>query len=408
MPTVIEHLSKPIDRASLTVFRVAFGLLMFVGVVRFFAYGWIDAFYTTPRYFFTYPGFDWVKPWPAPFMHVHYALMGLAALGIAFGRYFRASAISFTLLFAYAELIDKTNYLNHYYYVTLVAALMALMPLGGKRQSVPAWCLYLLRFQAAIVYIFAGIAKLNYDWLIQAQPLRIWLGARSEYWGVLDQAWVAYVASWAGAIFDCFVVPALLWRRTRPFAFAAVIVFHVCTWMLFDIGLFPWLMIASAMLFFAPDWPRRQRIVLAPEGRRVPAFAVAAMVLYCAVQVALPLRRHFYEGETLWTEEGFRFAWNVMLIEKAGVASYEVKEPSTGKSWHVEPTDTLTPWQAKMFATQPDMLVQFAEHLRDDACRRGVRDPEVFIRSAVSFNGRARRPMFPADESLVGRASPCP
>ena len=31
-----------------------------------------------------------------------------------------------------------------------------------------------------MVYVFAGLAKLNADWLLDAQPLRIWLAARSD------------------------------------------------------------------------------------------------------------------------------------------------------------------------------------------------------------------------------------
>ncbi len=405
--TLRAKLARPVDRASLDVFRIAFGTLMCVGALRFFVHGWIDLFYKQPTFFFTYPGFSWVKPWPGLGMSLHYAAMAVAAACIALGVRYRLATVIFAFLFLYAELIDKTNYLNHYYYVTLVAFLLALMPLGrGGENTVPAWCLYLLRFQAGVVYFFAGVAKLNADWLLHAQPLRIWLAARSE-WPIIGPYFelesVAFLASWAGAAFDLFVVPALLYRKTRKLAFVAVIVFHVFTYSLFDIGLFPWLMIVSATLFFSPSWPRRSLVVTMPSVARspVPRWAVALMAVYCAVQVSVPLRRHFMNGETLWTEEGFRFAWNVMLVEKAGTATFEVLDPSTGKRWYVDPLETLTPLQARMMATQPDMIVQFAEHLGDEARRKGIAQPQVFVSSAVAFNGRTRRALFAKDENLL-------
>src|SRR6185369_4772318 len=126
--------------------------------------------------------------------------------------------------------------------------------------TVPAYCVYLLRFQLGVVYFFAGIAKLNGDWLLRAQPLRIWLAARADLpilGGFLAEPWVAWTASWAGAFFDLTIVGFLLLPRTRRAAFVAVVVFHVATGLLFPIGMFPWIMVAAATVFFAPDWPTR-------------------------------------------------------------------------------------------------------------------------------------------------------
>ncbi|MEJ7604420.1 MAG: HTTM domain-containing protein, partial [Kofleriaceae bacterium] len=108
------RLHEPVDAASLAVFRMVFGALMLVAVIRFFAHGWISDYYATPTHFFSYDGFAWVKPWPGVGMYVHFAVMGVLAICIAIGFHYRASVALFGLAFAYAHLIDKTNYLNHY------------------------------------------------------------------------------------------------------------------------------------------------------------------------------------------------------------------------------------------------------------------------------------------------------
>ena len=121
--------------------------------------------------------------------------------------------------------------------------------------------------QLGLVYVFAGLAKLNDDWLFHALPLGLWLPAHTGLPLVgpfLDVAVVAFAASWAGALFDLTIVGWLSWSRTRPFAYAAVVVFHGITAVLFPIGMFPWIMIASTLIFFGYDWPDR---ILARAGR---------------------------------------------------------------------------------------------------------------------------------------------
>ncbi|ATB28392.1 HTTM domain-containing protein [Melittangium boletus] len=410
------RLFAPVDPASLVAWRVLFGLLMAVAVARFFAYGWIEEHYLAPRVLFPFAGLEWIRPWPREGMYAHFVLMGLGALGIASGVAYRPSALLFLLTFTYAHLIDRTYYLNHYYFISLVGLVMVCLPLGsvGKREHVPAWWLWLLRAQVGLVYVFGGVAKLKSDWLLHAQPLKIWLGASTDLpvlGRFFEWPWVPHAFSIAGALFDLGVVPALLWRRTRPFAFAAVVVFHVITRLLFPIGMFPWVMISGALLFFPPDWPRRlaawarrkprqERVPEAVPARRAwtgPALALT----FLAVQCLLPLRHLLYPGDVMWTEEGFRFSWNVMLMEKDGVAEFRVSEPTTGKWWVVSPGKYLSPYQVKMMATQPDMLLTFAHYLAQDFAERGHPDVEVRVNAFASLNGRPRQRLVDPEVNLA-------
>ena len=271
---LVQAATEPVPAGSAAVFRIAFGLLGVAMVLRFVANGWISEVYVEPAHHFSYYGFGWVRAWPGWGMHAHFALLGLASLGVALGYRYRLSIAAFFLLFTYIELIDKTTYLNHYYFVSLMSLLMVFLPLhrswsldarrgpiAQRPSTIPRGVLWMLRAQIGLVYVFAGIAKLNPDWLLHADPLRIWLYNTTDTPLIgffVRETWMAYAMSWAGAFFDLTIVGWLLWRKSRPFAYVILVAFHVATGVLFpSIGMFPWIMIGATLLFFDPDWPAR-------------------------------------------------------------------------------------------------------------------------------------------------------
>ena len=428
----------PVDGASAAAFRIIFGLLAFAGVARAFARGWIDDLYIQPAHHFNYLWFEWVQPLPGWGMYALFAALGVLGIFIAAGYRFRLSVILFFIGFTYIELIDKVTYLNHYYWLSLVSFLMIFMPLNGaasvdarrnpalRRDRAPAWVVWVLRGQIGVVYLFAGIAKLNPDWLLDAQPLRIWLyqhGDLPMVGALLRQAWVAYAMSWGGAFFDLTIVGWLLWGRSRLIAYLILVIFHIATWALFpQIGMFPWLMIGATLIFFSPDWPRRVMGVVSGQSSAARKSAVsddryieshkaatdswrrAAMVglaLFALAQVVIPLRHLAYPGNVRWNEEGYRFSWRVMLSEKVGSVQYRVSHSASGQAWLVAPDDYLTPLQTERMAIHPDMILQTAHFIADDFAERGYRDVEVRADAFVSMNGRANRRLVNPDVDLA-------
>jgi hypothetical protein len=412
MTAIRRQLGQPVDAASLAVFRIGFGALMLLAVLRFFWHGWIFEDFLAPSHFFTYWGFEWVRPWPGLGMYVHFALMGACALGVALGYRYRLSVVGFGVLFAYAHLIDKTNYLNHYYLVICLCGLMACLPLHAswsldarrdpalRRSQLPSYVLWTLRAQFALVYLFGGVAKLKPDWLLGAEPLSIWLARSCDFpvlGGLFAERAVALAMSWAGALFDLSVVPLLLWRRSRPFAYLAVVAFHLLTARLFQLGLFPYIMLFGSLLFLEPGWPRALLARLGWRARselsavvpgRVASYAWPLLAAYIALQLLLPLRHLLYPGDVCWTEQGFRFSWNVMLMEKDGSVDFRVVEPSTGRTFRVSPLAYFTRYQTKMMAPQPDMVLQAAHVIAADYRARGVVAPAVYVDAFASLNGR--------------------
>lgn len=333
------------------------------------------------------------------------------------------SAALFFAGFTYVELIDKTTYLNHYYLISIVALLMIFLPLHRgwsldmlRRPALrvgwaPRWCLWTVRLQVGLVYFFAGVAKLEGDWLWHAKPLSMWLAAHTDIAVIgplLAEPWVAYAASWFGAIFDLTIVAWLLWPRTRPWAFAVVVIFHVLTARLFQLGVFPWIMIGNALIFFSPSWPRRWLTGLPPAapaesvgqapsttGARALAWhhklGFGLLGAHFLVQILMPLRHHLYPGNVCWTEEGFRYAWHVMLVEKAGRVVFHVTDPGTGRTWLVYPDEYLSHNQITQMSIQPDMILQMAHHIAGDFAARGQPGMEVRAEAYVSLNGRPSR-----------------
>ncbi|NRA68331.1 MAG: HTTM domain-containing protein [Pseudobacteriovorax sp.] len=406
-----------VSAKSLIFFRMIFGCLLACGAFRQWYYGWIESLYLRPQFFFPYEGLEFIAPYSRELVYGLFSCQFIFSITFGLGIFQRLSAALVFIAFTYLELVDKTSYLNHYYLVSLILFLFIFLPTLPKiwsknKADVPIAWLYLLRSQFGLVYFFAGVAKLGSDWLIHAQPLKIWLPSSGHIPllnPVLEWSFTPYLASWAGALFDLTIVFFLLNSRARPLAFLVVIGFHSLTWILFPIGLFPWIMILGASLFFPPNWPdtvlrnrkpetERRPMPNTSEQRNVHPLILSFIGIHLLVQLILPLRHVAYPGRTLWTEEGFRFSWKVMLIEKAGYARFRVVYQD-GSSDFIGLSDWLTPLQIKMMSTQADMIVQFAHFLGTIAFEKTV--SAVYVESFVSFNGRRAQRFIPDDLNLL-------
>lgn len=412
-----QMLRKPVYSASLATFRILFGLMILASMIRFFTKGWIEELYIKPVFFFKYYGFEWVHNW-GPYTYLLFIICAVSALTFALGYRYRLSAIVLFCSFTYIELLDKTNYLNHYYFVSLALFLMIWLPAhcncsvdcrrnpALKRRMVPLWTVASIRLLLGIVYVYAGLAKLNTDWLLEAMPLRLWLPAQNDLpllGSLLSQTWVAYAFSWFGAVYDLSIPFLLLYRTTRPWAYATVIVFHVATSILFPIGMFPYVMILATLIFFPSAttdavWMRIQRwipgIPLATDQsvytfKRMHSRLLAGLFIpFFLFQLLFPWRYLLYRDELFWTEEGFRFSWRVMLMEKLGYAQFIIEDSKTGKRTVVNNDLFLTDNQEKMMSTQPDFILQYAHMLAQHYKTEGWYEPKVFATIYVSLNGR--------------------
>lgn len=436
------------EKAEITlgIYRICFGLLMAFSLIRFAYKGWIEACYLNPEFHFTYQYFSWIKPSNSPI--VMYCAVGIAtllALMIATGICYRIATVLFFLLYTYLELIEQSWYLNHYYFISLVAFLLCFIPAdaalslrSGPRRQVNVFFANVLRLQIAIVYFFAGLAKLRADWLFEAKPLSIWLKSKTDLipfgqWLAYEET--AYLFSYGGLFYDLLIPFFLYWSRSRPFALLAVFGFHLMTWLLFPIGMFPWIMMAGSLIFVSDDEWRKLLTKLSKSiltikvamwngstidtGNTVANLAthkadpidkkiifpsqllLLFFAFYFCIQLVLPLRRLAYPENQLWTERHYRFGWNVMLMEKAGTATFRIEDAADGRRWAEYPSARLDQTQQKQMAFQPDMIWQYAQYLKRIYLEKGLMAPKVYVDCWVSLNGRPSQRYLPADLDLT-------
>jgi uncharacterized membrane protein YphA (DoxX/SURF4 family) len=425
-------LSTETSIAPLVVFRIIFGLMMFVSTLRFWSKGWIDSLYVKPIHFFHYYGFEWVKPLNQLGMYLVFICLLLASLFIMFGLFYRWAALIYFVLFTYVELIDSTNYLNHYYFISLVSFLLCFLPANRyfsfdvkrnpslRLSSIPNVYTAVLKFQIGIVYFFAGIAKINYDWLFQAMPMSIWLQAKTN-WPIVGnlfaEKWVAYTASWLACVFDLTIVFCLYSKRFRSPAYFILVVFHVITGMMFPIGMFPWIMILATLIFFSPEFHlnalkliqsklklnKSQDIVRNSliSHKLKKKLLARVLLLYICFQLLFPFRYLMYPKSLYWTEQGYRFSWRVMLMEKAGTATFFVIDTKTGNKGEVDNSQFLTPTQEKMMATQPDLILQYANIIKQEVESRGLLNPKINAEIYVTLNGSKSKLFVDPDVNLL-------
>ena len=399
----------------LALYRIGFGILVMFSLARFALNGWIESLYLEPDFHFSYYGFSWVKP-IGIYTYLVFLICFSSALFVSIGYKYRFAIITLFLSFTYIELMDKTTYLNHYYLISCISFLMIFLPCASffavdskKNIKVPKWTIDSLKFLIVIVYIYAGLAKINSDWLLHAQPLKIWL--RAKYTipiigeTLLQKDFSYYLFSWGGMIYDCIIPFLLLYKRTRYFAFFMVLVFHIMTRILFPpIGMFPYIMIFSCIIFFDNgvhkkilDFIRSILKLKVKNDNKFDShssriikhrFILPILSLFFILQIIFPLRSIFYPGELLWTEQGYRFSWRVMLIEKAGYTTFKVVDNSSNKFQLVDNMEFLTPFQEKQMSFQPDMILEYAHYLGATFEKRGFKDVSVYADSYVTLNGR--------------------
>jgi len=428
----MKFLFKQVDIASLAFFRVVFGILAFADIAGTWGYKhfYKDSF-NPDKFQFKYYGFEWAIVFPEPFMSLFFISLLVAAIFITIGKWYRISMTYFAFGFTYVFLMEKAYYLNHGYLFAVLSFVMIFLPVNRAYsadilkkpslavQSVPYACLFILQFSMGIVYFFGGIAKINADWL-HGLPLKIWLGNKSNMFligPIVSQDWVAYFMSYGGLFLDLFVVFFLMSKRTRLWALFFVLFFHLTNMILFKIGIFPFLSVALTLLYFSPDFPRKIFSFLKSKisklnnieqwwnrlstknqvSAQTPSLLFSSnkqklvtgiLVIFSLIQVLLPLRHHYFKGDVVWTEEGHRYSWRMMLRTKSGYGRFLVKDLRTGKVYTEKAIDYIERKPSYKMMTHPDMILQFAHFLQDTFKRKGIDSVSIKTNIRVTVNGR--------------------
>lgn len=279
-----------------------------------------------------------------------------------------------------------------------------------KSPSMPRWVIVMLILQVFIVYTYASIAKLYPGWLDATAPA-LFMSGKQDYWLIgdfLQLNWVHWVMAYAGIFFDLLIVPLMLWRRTRLIGFCISVFFHLFNSIVFQIGIFPYMSIAFALFFFTPETLQKRFLpkkklytqgeIIVPKNKNL---ILGVFSIYFLFQIGLPLRHWFFKDDVLWTEEGHRLSWRMMLRSKSGTLNVYVMDKATGEKERYDYAQILGKKQSASVKTKPDIMWQLAQKIKKIEAQKG-RDVAVYMKASVSINNG---PYFPFTDPEVDLAS---
>ncbi|MGB0895866.1 MAG: HTTM domain-containing protein [Flavobacteriaceae bacterium] len=410
-----KFLFKQIDNTPLIIFRIIFGLLIFLESVGAIFTGWIKRTLIDPEFTFTVIGLEWLQPLSGPGMYIYYAIMGLFGLCVMIGYKYRFSIVAFTLLWTATYLMQKASYNNHYYLLILIASFMCILPAHNycsidaklkpqiTKTHMPNWAKLIFIGQMAIVYTYGAIAKLYSDWL-DTTVMNIFMTAKKHYYiigDLLQNTYIHYFLAYGGILFDGLIIPFLLIKRTRKTAFGCAIFFHIFNAIVFQVGIFPFLSLAFCLFFFDAKTIHRiflkqkpfysQNEVSIPKNKTL---ITSVFTIYFCIQLILPIRHWFISGDVLRTEEGHRLSWRMMLRAKSGIINFKVVDSATNESSIINHRKKLSSKQAQIIATKPDVIWQFAQRLKNEYAAKGKHVKIYAVNSNVSINGKALHPFI--------------
>lgn len=420
-----------IDNSQIVIFRIFFGLLMVAECWGAIATGWVTETFVEPTFTFTFIGFEWTQFLLGETMYYYFFILGILGAMIALGALYRFSSVLFALGWSLVYFMQKEHYNNHYYLVMLVAWFMVFIP-AHRYKSIDLifrpqirsdytfyWNRLLFIVQLFLVYVFAAIAKLYPGWMngdfmrIRYQKTAIWFDEKVG-WAPLTEFLYskdfAQIISWIGFGFDLLIVPMLLWKRTRTIAFIFALIFHLINSITLHIGIFPYFALAMVIFFYPPEtirnifFPRKTTYLpgsndFQPRHKNQTVFSLI-FVFFILWQTYLPLRHWLIPGDVLWTEEGHRLSWRMMLRTKSAHAYFYIVDHGTGERTPVNLRDYLTNLQISRISTHPDMIWQFAQYLRKENAKIG-KDIGVFVECNLSINRGPYHPYIDKNVDLT-------
>lgn len=421
--SILKSQFDQVDNSGLVVFRILFGFLIFIESAGAIFTGWVKETFIQPEYTFTMIGFDWLQPLPGNGMYYYFGLMAMLGILIMLGYRYHYSLGLFTVLWTASYLMQKSHYNNHYYLLILLCLLMWITPaykflsIDSSQNNTklshqcPRWCINIFKIQIWIVFTYAAIAKLDQGWLSGDFINLVFI--RKENYPIigafLQQAMLQKIVVFGGLIFDFFIIFGLLWKKTRIPSFIIAVIFHLFNSAVFQIGIFPFLMIALSILFFEPETIRKVFLknkapAIEIKNNNVDfkkSYFISILSIFFLIQLVLPLRHHRMEGDVSWTEEGHRLSWRMMLRTKSGNVKFRLKNQDNDSTWFVNPNTEVTIMQANSMAGKPDMIWQFSQKLKEKYFKQGYENIEIYAQSNVRLNKSNFYSIIDPDQDLA-------
>ncbi len=385
----VSNLVSHIQGRSLPIFRIILGLVYTFFFSRMILRGKFEAVFIDSQFHFAY---DWLPSLPIfPAWLIWTLGVGLILSGIliSLNQMVKLAFAFVFLVFGYFFFLEKALYNNHYFLLWLFSLIgFLIFPNSGSMdprnsEAMELWKLWAFRAQIMMVYFFGGIAKFNSEWL-SANTTRTLMEARFEKMHPELIQSLAFGMSYGGLLFDLLIPLLLLFKPTRVPAIVGVLIFNISNQIVFEIGVFPMVMISSLILFL--DSGLSLKKIEKPNPKMI------FICLYFLFLSIIPFRHLFYPGNVVWTEEGYFFSWRMISSFKKGNAMFRLQYKD-GSNRIVDPKAELNPMQEHAMIRYPELAAQYSRHLRKKY-RKSGEVPIVNAKIQVKMNKHAYQFVF--------------
>lgn len=395
--------SKYINNSSLIIFRIFLGFLIVAESFGAIFTGWVKRIFIDSLFTFNHIGFNWLQVFHGQTMYFYYIIMGILGLCVMFGFRYKWAMTGFTLLWFGTYLMQKEAYNNHYYLLFLICFIMCFLPANAnysidsmqnpniKSSQMPQWIVWIMITQISFVYLFSVVAKCYPGWL-DGSFVNIMFSEKMKHpiFGTMFQnQYFQNFIIYSGIIFDLLIIPLLLWKKSRNLALILSILFHIFNAIVLEIGIFPFFALSFIVFFYDSKiikniFFKKQEECLITKNQDHLLYYI--FIPFLIIQFLLPLRHYFIEKEVLWTEEGHRLSWRMMLRSRSGSIAFNVVDLKNNHTYVYDYTTILTPKQIEWFNNKPDAIWQMAQYIKKEYYKKNT-DVAIFVKSYVSING---------------------
>lgn len=360
---------------------------------------------------FRYPGFEFVPVVSDDLLMIVFAIGLVASVLVFLGYYYWVAISVLAVVYVYQFLIDQTYFNNHYYFYLLVNFFLVAVP-TNKYYSIDSlqkraegikeerWMLLLFQLQICIVYFYGGLSKLsNPEWLNTLATQSLYALAFKKYAiDVSDSTleYTGYFIAYGGMFFD-LLVPFGLMSRNKLFkglAVSGAVFFNLSNVFAFNIGSFPFSMLASLVIFlWYPNPDTEEEVLDTNQIKR--KLVVGVLSTYFLVQLILPFRHFLIDGNVFWTAEAKMWSWHMMSGQTEVNATFYIdefdEEGALVEAHEIEPSKFLNVSQMRNLGKYPYCIPQFARFIKREAKLAGMTDVKVYADVIVMRNNKTPR-----------------
>lgn len=410
---IYTKLNQSQSAVQLLLFRFLFGGIMLYEMYSYWTIPFIDELIVKSKINFRFQGLGFLPVGSEAVLKLILFVATISTIFIAIGKFFRIACMVFLACYAYLFLLDETYFNNHIYLIINVTFLCCFAtPHFVKNQQkkqtsqIAYWQLLTLQLVFCLPYFYGGLGKLNLDWINGAVTQK-WLQTHGSFF---SQPWVNLCFAWGGLVFDLCIAFVLFIAKTRLIGVSLAIAFNITNAILFDdISIFPYLMIASLVLFIKPTFLEKNlasfirflNSIATKNNTGLPVFP-KMLVAFFVFHLLFPLRCYLFAGNADWTGKAQYFSWHMKSNHRhVENVTFYLTHPNHPEKIRVPVEEYLVYEQFYVMGYKPEMMVEFAKFIKADLLKKGISEPKITLSSRISFNGRPYQAIIDSSTDLT-------